>query len=55
MRKLLNTLYVMTPETYLALENDNIIILLDEKVLGKFHSIRWNRLFILAIKGHLRP
>ena len=36
MRKLLNTLYVMTPEAYLALEKDIIIILLVDKVLGKF-------------------
>lgn len=36
MRKLLNTLYIMTPETYLALENDNVIVLMDENVMGKF-------------------
>lgn len=35
MRKLLNTLYIMTPETYLALENDNVIVLMDENVMGK--------------------
>lgn len=33
MRKLFNTLYVMTPETYLALENENILVLLDDQVI----------------------
>lgn len=40
MRKLLNTLYIMTPETYLALENDNVIVLMDENVMGNFLFIR---------------
>ena len=51
MRKLLNTLYVMTPETYLALENDNIIILLDEKVLGKFPLHTLEQIVYFGYKG----
>lgn len=30
MRKLLNTLYVTTPETYLALDGENVVVLLEE-------------------------
>ena len=30
MRKLLNTLYVTTPDTYLALDGENVVILGDE-------------------------
>jgi len=33
MRKLLNTLYVTTPETYLTLEGENVVILKDDAVL----------------------
>ena len=51
MRKLLNTLYVMTPETYLALENDNIIILLDDKVLGKFPIHTLEQIVYFGYKG----
>ena len=31
MRKLLNTLYVTTPETYLALDGENIVVLLGDE------------------------
>lgn len=51
MRKLLNTLYVMTPATYLALENDNIIILLDGKVLGKFPLHTLEQIVYFGYKG----
>ena len=32
MRKLLNTLYVTTPETYLALDGENVVVLLGDEV-----------------------
>jgi len=35
MRKLLNTLFVTTPETYLALDGENIVILKEETKLGR--------------------
>lgn len=35
MRKLLNTLFVTTPETYLALNGENIVILKDETTIGR--------------------
>lgn len=51
MRKLLNTLYVMTPETYLALENDNVIVLLDENVKGKFPLHTLEQIVYFGYKG----
>lgn len=36
MRKLLNTLFVTTEDSYLALENENVIVLNGEKKLGQF-------------------
>ena len=39
MRKLLNTLFVLTPESYLALEGENILILMEEKELGRFLAL----------------
>lgn len=35
MRKLLNTLYVTQPETYLALDGDNVIIRKDKETMGR--------------------
>lgn len=35
MRKLLNTLYITTPEIYLSLKGENIIILQKEKTIGR--------------------
>ena len=36
MRKLLNTLYVMTESCYLSLDGENIVIQDGEKTLGRF-------------------
>lgn len=36
MRKLLNTLYVMSENTYISLENENVIVSADDKILGRF-------------------
>ena len=35
MRKLLNTLFVTTPDTYLALDGENIVLLKDKEKLGR--------------------
>lgn len=51
MRKLLNTLYIMTPETYLALENDNVIVLMDENVMGKFPLHTLEQIVYFGYKG----
>lgn len=36
MRKLLNTLYVTTEDSYLALENENVVVLCDDEKKGQF-------------------
>lgn len=36
MRKLRNTLFVTTAESYLALENQNVVVLREEETLGRF-------------------
>jgi len=36
MRHLLNTLFIVTPETYLALKNENIVVFNGDNVLGQF-------------------
>ena len=36
MRKLLNTLYVMTEDAWLALDGENVVIQADERELGRF-------------------
>lgn len=35
MKRLLNTLFVMTEDAYLALENDNVVIHQNDKTLAK--------------------
>jgi CRISPR-associated protein Cas1 len=41
MRKLLNTLYVTTPETYLSLDGENVVVLLEreEKLRVPLHTL----------------
>ena len=46
MKKLLNTLFVVTPDTYLALENENVVIYQNENV--------WKIFCILVIKAQAR-
>ncbi len=36
MKKLLNTLYVTSPDTYLSLDGENIVVKKDEQILGRF-------------------
>lgn len=51
MRKLLNTLYIMTPETYLALDNENVAVWMDEKVLGRFPLHTLEQIVYFGYKG----
>ena len=55
MRKLLNTLYVMTESCYLTLDGENIVIQNGENVLGSFPCTHWKMLCVLPIKGHPLP
>ena len=41
MKKLLNTLYVTIPETYLSLDGENVVVLKEKQELGRIpmHNI----------------
>lgn len=51
MRKLLNTLYVMTENCYLTLEGENIVIQDGEKVLGRFPLHTLENIICFTYKG----
>ena len=38
MRRLLNTLFVLTEDAYLALENENVVVSRGKRCWGVFHS-----------------
>ena len=37
MKKLLNTLYVTTPDAYLALDGENVVVRLKDDEVGRAH------------------
>lgn len=49
MRRMLNTLFVLNEEAYLALENENVVVKQDEKILGRVPLLNLEN--ILAIKA----
>ena len=51
MRKLLNTLYVMTESGYLALDGENIVIQEGEKTLGRFPLHTLENIICFTYKG----
>ncbi len=51
MRKLLNTLYVMTADCYLTLDGENVVILKDEKTLGRFPLHTLENMICFTYKG----
>lgn len=51
MRKLLNTLYVNNPECYLSLENDNVLIKADDKMVLKVPLINLEGILTCGYKG----
>ncbi|WWR15930.1 type I-C CRISPR-associated endonuclease Cas1c [Lachnospiraceae bacterium JLR.KK008] len=51
MRKLLNTLYVMTEDCYLTLDGENVVILKDEKTLGRFPLHTLENMICFTYKG----
>lgn len=51
MRKLLNTLYVMTESCYLTLEGENIVIIDGEKTLGRFPLHTLENVVCFTYKG----
>jgi len=53
-RKLLNTLFILTEDSYLALENENVVVLNGEKNLVLFRCQSLRESFALVIKALLR-
>ncbi len=51
MKKLLNTLYVMTEDSYLTLEGENVVILQGEKTLGRFPLHNLEQIVCFSYKG----
>ena len=51
MRKLLNTLYIMTSSCYLTLEGENIVIQDGEKTLGRFPLHTLENIICFTYKG----
>ncbi|MCI9079380.1 MAG: CRISPR-associated endonuclease Cas1 [Lachnospiraceae bacterium] len=51
MRKLLNTLYVMTEESYLTLDGENIVVQKDKQVLGRFPLHTLENIVCFTYKG----
>ena len=51
MRKLLNTLYVMTENCYLSLDGENIVIQDGEKTLGRFPLHTLENIVCFTYKG----
>lgn len=51
MRKLLNTLFILTEDSYLALENENVVVLNGEKKLGTFPLSILEGIICFSYKG----
>ena len=51
MKKLLNTLFVVSPDTYLALENENVVIYRGETVLRRIPLLTLENILYFGYKG----
>lgn len=51
MRKMLNTLYITTPEVYLALEDRNVVAVKDDETLGRFPLHTLESILYFGYKG----
>lgn len=51
MRHLLNTLFVLTEDSYLALENENIIVKQDDEIIGKVPLLTLENILYFGYKG----
>ena len=50
-RKLLNTLYIMTEESYLVLDGENIVVQKDKQILGRFPLHTLENIVCFTYKG----
>jgi len=51
MKRLLNTLYVLTEDSYLSFENENVVVLRDDDVLGRFPLLNIESICYFGYKG----
>lgn len=51
MRRMLNTLFVLNEEAYLALENENVVVKQDEKILGRVPLLNLENILYFGYKG----
>ena len=51
MRKLLNTLFILNPEAYLALDNDAVLVLQGEEKLQRIPLLILESIFYFGYKG----
>ncbi|MGI5979752.1 MAG: type I-C CRISPR-associated endonuclease Cas1c [Oscillospiraceae bacterium] len=51
MRHLLNTLYVLTEDSYLALDGENVVVLRDDETLGRFPLHTLESILYFGYKG----
>lgn len=54
MRKLLNTLYVISENSYLGLDGENVVVYDEKKKLDECHYIILRELFLLDIAEQVR-
>ncbi len=55
MRKLLNTLYVLSPESYLALENENVVIRQEGRAIERYPLIMLEAILSFSSRGASVP
>ena len=51
MRRLLNTLFILNEEAYLALENENVVVKQDEEILGQVPLLNLENILYFGYKG----
>lgn len=51
MKRLLNSLFVLTPETYLTLDNENVVVHNEDKILGRFPIHTLENILYFGYKG----
>lgn len=51
MRRMLNTLFILNEETYLAIENENVVVKKDEKILGRVPLLNLENILYFGYKG----
>jgi CRISP-associated protein Cas1 len=51
MRKLLNTIYITTPEAYLALDGENLVVKQDDKIIGRIPLLNLEAICTFGYSG----